>query len=302
MMARIRTVKPEFFTSLDIAGLSIAARLLFIGLFTHADDDGRGLYEPRLIKAAVFPLDDDLTAQAVDNLLGELVDRGLLLKYAPGDGTLLFQIATFAKHQRIDKKKPSRYPSPPDHRPVADQSTTGPVSLPPGKEQGKEQGKDDDSLPVAQESADESPSSSSPSLRWATDVTVAAARLLAERDQSIANPDAWVATVAPRLRTERRERIIEAWNRELSVSAAAVWVTTDPVIPVASGESTPAQLAGASRYGLSVAQDALIAGTFDVDAFRAEIAAPSMNALPDWQEAAVAGYASAQSPRLRVVE
>jgi len=39
-MARIRTIKPSFFTSLTIADLGLAERLTFIGLWTHVDDEG----------------------------------------------------------------------------------------------------------------------------------------------------------------------------------------------------------------------------------------------------------------------
>jgi hypothetical protein len=34
-MARIRSIKPEFFTSISIADLSRDARLMFIGMWTH---------------------------------------------------------------------------------------------------------------------------------------------------------------------------------------------------------------------------------------------------------------------------
>ncbi|KKK60207.1 hypothetical protein LCGC14_3026700, partial [marine sediment metagenome] len=41
-MARIRTVKPDFWTSEDVAAVSRNARLLFIGLLNFADDVGNG--------------------------------------------------------------------------------------------------------------------------------------------------------------------------------------------------------------------------------------------------------------------
>jgi hypothetical protein len=57
-MARIRSIKPEFFTSLTIGSLSERARLAFIGIWTFVDDYGRAVDDARLVKAAVFPLDD----------------------------------------------------------------------------------------------------------------------------------------------------------------------------------------------------------------------------------------------------
>ena len=58
-MARIRSIKPEFFTSEAIAALQLSARLTFIGLWTYADDNGVGIYNELLITAAIWPLERD---------------------------------------------------------------------------------------------------------------------------------------------------------------------------------------------------------------------------------------------------
>ena len=47
-MARIRTIKPEFFTSEDIVALSPLARLLFIALWCEADREGRLVWKPTI--------------------------------------------------------------------------------------------------------------------------------------------------------------------------------------------------------------------------------------------------------------
>ena len=65
-MARIRSIKPEFFTSLTIADLTVEQRLTFIGLWTHVDDEGRCVDDSRLIKAAIWPLDDRTAAVGQD--------------------------------------------------------------------------------------------------------------------------------------------------------------------------------------------------------------------------------------------
>ena len=54
---RIRTIKPEFWTSDDVAALDLDTRLLFIGLWSYVDDHGRGRDEEHLIIAALFPRD-----------------------------------------------------------------------------------------------------------------------------------------------------------------------------------------------------------------------------------------------------
>lgn len=109
-MARIRSVRPEFFTSLDVAALSHRARLTWIGLWCYADDDGRGKDDARLVKAAVWPLDDDVTVDDVESDLAELADRGRLIRYEI-DGARYFEIPNFKKFQRPNRPTPSTLPA-----------------------------------------------------------------------------------------------------------------------------------------------------------------------------------------------
>lgn len=101
-MARIRTIKPEFFRSEDTARLTPFARLLFIGLWTIADREGRLLDRPRRISVDVFPYDEDFD---IDALLTELDAGGVIRRYE-ADGQKCIQIANFAKHQRPHPKEP----------------------------------------------------------------------------------------------------------------------------------------------------------------------------------------------------
>lgn len=57
-MARIRTIKPMFWVNEDIVALPFEYRLLFIGLWNFADDEGFMKYKPAQIKLQVFPGDD----------------------------------------------------------------------------------------------------------------------------------------------------------------------------------------------------------------------------------------------------
>ena len=68
-MARIRSVKPELRTSLTAAEWPREVRYFWVLLWGYLDDHGRGVDEPRLIKADCFPLDDDLTADDIDKWL-----------------------------------------------------------------------------------------------------------------------------------------------------------------------------------------------------------------------------------------
>ena len=109
-MARIRTIKPEFFTSLTIADLSKEARLTFIGLWTHVDDEGRCVDDARLVKAALWPL-DERTAKDIDEDLWELYDADLILRYVVGPKRFL-AVRSWKEHQRINRPSASKFPPP----------------------------------------------------------------------------------------------------------------------------------------------------------------------------------------------
>lgn len=112
-MARIRTIKPGFFSSLTVAKLDYATRLTFVGLWTYVDDDGRGVDEPRLVKAAVWPLDDDVTTGKVERHLDALAAVGLIQRYLH-NGKRYLAVTNFAEHQSISKKRESILPGPDD--------------------------------------------------------------------------------------------------------------------------------------------------------------------------------------------
>jgi hypothetical protein len=114
-MARIRTIKPEFFTSLTLARVSLGARLTFIGLWTYCDDQGRGKDEPRLVKAAIWPLEDGIPAGEVDAHLAELAEAGLIQRYE-AEGQHYLAVRNWGEHQRIDRPKESAIPAPPERR------------------------------------------------------------------------------------------------------------------------------------------------------------------------------------------
>jgi hypothetical protein len=116
-MARIRSVKPGYFTSLDTAGqLSRDCRLHFIGLWTYADDEGRGIDDFRLLKAALWPLDEDVSTGVVEAWQIELEQAGRLVRYTVG-GRPYFQIVGWHDHQHPNRKQESTHPAPTAHEP-----------------------------------------------------------------------------------------------------------------------------------------------------------------------------------------
>ena len=105
-MARIRTIKPEFFDDPKIGRLSPLARLAFIGLLTQSDSAGRVEDEPERLKVRVLPYDDT----DMDAILSELARVGVIVRYE-ADTTRVIQVTNFGKHQRPHPKEaPSLLP------------------------------------------------------------------------------------------------------------------------------------------------------------------------------------------------
>jgi len=110
-MARIRSLKPEIWMSPQVMNLSHGARLLFIGMITQADDEGRGTADPRRLKAAIFG-GDDIDSASVRRWLDECSTNGLAVIYEAQGHGMLYELCSWKQHQRIDRPSKSAYPRP----------------------------------------------------------------------------------------------------------------------------------------------------------------------------------------------
>lgn len=126
-MARIRTTKPEFWTSEQVLSCSPLARLMFIGLWNFCDDNGVHTASHVRLKAEVFP-GDDISVDKIKRLIAELISNNLLREYSV-DGKLYWIVTGWKKHQRIEKPT-TKYPLPQsDLRQLHDHSTNTPRKL-----------------------------------------------------------------------------------------------------------------------------------------------------------------------------
>lgn len=102
-MARQRTIKPGFFKNDLLAEMPPSTRLLFIGLWTLADREGRLEDRPKRIKGELFPY-DDLDAADIDTALGHLHAAGFILRYTDAELPYI-QVVNFLKHQNPHVKE-----------------------------------------------------------------------------------------------------------------------------------------------------------------------------------------------------
>lgn len=109
-MARIRCIKPDFWTNEKIMGVSRNSRLLFIGMWNFADDAGRLSDAEMTLKAQIYPGDIDVNSTMVRGMIDELSSKGLLHPYVV-EGRAYLQITGW-DHQKIDRARPSKIPPP----------------------------------------------------------------------------------------------------------------------------------------------------------------------------------------------
>lgn len=103
-MARIRTIKPDFWTDEKIVQLPYLTRLLFVGMWNFADDFGYLSDEPARIKMQIMP-SDSIDAESEIDLL---ISIGLISRFVSNDGFSFLAINHFSDHQKVDHPTKSK--------------------------------------------------------------------------------------------------------------------------------------------------------------------------------------------------
>lgn len=107
-MSRIRSIKPEFWVSEQIANCSRDARLLFIGMWNFCDDGGIHPASYLKIKSEVFPA-DNISLTIIKNLITQLIKTGLIFEFTV-ENKIYWQVTGW-QHQKISKPA-FKYPKP----------------------------------------------------------------------------------------------------------------------------------------------------------------------------------------------
>lgn len=106
-MPRIRSIKPDFFKSRAVRRLNDREKLVWIGLWCYADDEGRLVDEPGILVGELWAL--ELTARQIDTTLNGLSEKGRLIRYSVDDEGYI-QILGW-EHQRISNPSSSGIPT-----------------------------------------------------------------------------------------------------------------------------------------------------------------------------------------------
>lgn len=107
-----RMIDPAFWRSETMVQLTKEQRLLFLGLISNADDQGRLRAHPSLIRSDVFPFEDD-PLDKIEADIQAIAATGSILVYEI-DGLSYIQIVNWWVYQRPKWAWPSEMPPPPD--------------------------------------------------------------------------------------------------------------------------------------------------------------------------------------------
>ncbi len=139
-MARIRTIKPDFYRHEGLQDLEAAnpgryVMLVFSGLWGHCDREGRFEWRPRQLKLDILPF---LNFDMSETL--EALERAGFIERYEVDGKQYGLVPTFLDHQRISGKEavePAKHPSPAVKRQRKSREAAGKH---PGEQEREEEG------------------------------------------------------------------------------------------------------------------------------------------------------------------
>ena len=148
-MARRRMIDPAIWQSEDFSKLSLLARLVFIGMFSLSDDEGKGRAKPVYLKSIIFPYDEDIRVADIDKTLSEIGSKMSVTLYSH-NGNRYYKFDHWSKWQRVDKPQPSNFPNPDDRTiPESVENDSGMIPepfLPKGKEEKRKEIKEKENI------------------------------------------------------------------------------------------------------------------------------------------------------------
>lgn len=106
-MARKRMIDPNIWDSADFGKLSNLAKIVFIGLFSLADDEGRGNANSLYLRSHIFPYNEKMRSTDIEVALSE-ISRNMSIVFYSYDGSDYYNLLNWHTFQKIDKPTPSR--------------------------------------------------------------------------------------------------------------------------------------------------------------------------------------------------
>lgn len=110
-MARQRFIHPSMWADKAFGSLKPDEKVLFIALFSLADDEGRLTGDAQVLRGQVFPY-EDYTVKKVTALRDAVVAKMRNVRLYESDGEQFIALLKWGSYQRPQYAKPSKIPSP----------------------------------------------------------------------------------------------------------------------------------------------------------------------------------------------
>lgn len=108
-MARKRMIDPNIWQSEDFSKLSTLGKIVFIGLFSLADDEGRGRCNPVYLKSTLFPYEENIRSTDINKTLSEISSNMSVVFYIE-NGSSYYNLYNWHTWQKIDRPSQSKIP------------------------------------------------------------------------------------------------------------------------------------------------------------------------------------------------
>lgn len=108
-MARKRMIDPQIWVNEDFSKLSFLSRLIWIGLISNADDEGRGKANISYLKSQLFPYDEDLSLKKIENSIKE-IEKFMSIEFYSVNDKKYYQLLSWKRFQNINRPSQSQIP------------------------------------------------------------------------------------------------------------------------------------------------------------------------------------------------
>lgn len=151
-MARKRMIDPNIWQSEDFGKLSNLAKIVFIGLFSLADDEGRGRANPVYLRTTLFPYNEDMRSADIEKALFEISSNMSVVFYSC-DGNSYYSLLSWYTFQKIDRATDSKLPAFEENnleiqRLFVDNSTSNKRVFAPNKKEDNKKEKEDKRIEI----------------------------------------------------------------------------------------------------------------------------------------------------------
>lgn len=112
-MSRRRMIDPDFWSDGRVKHLTPIERLFFLGLISHADDEGRIQANPAFLRSIIFPY-DDFTLEQITEMRTHVVESNPNLQLYQNSGEEYLCFKKWSRYQKPSHPQPSKLPKPPE--------------------------------------------------------------------------------------------------------------------------------------------------------------------------------------------